>query len=208
MEKQALKRIQVDSSMIKSVGHSFPRRMLEIEFKDGSVYRYKGVKKQIFKDMLHADSKGKYFHSMIKKNYPYKKYQAQDGEQVKEKYHMIKQSRIMDFDEFVKVAGESGNKKWQPDAPKIIIPLNSQDNRDKRMHVNHHFHFHNSHYEPKSLTKTQKKALAGIAAASIGTAAVAKGYKAIKNIKESKALKEKERIIAEMQAKRDERHEK
>ena len=38
MDKQAIHRVSVDSSMIKSIGHSFPRRMLEIEFKERKVY--------------------------------------------------------------------------------------------------------------------------------------------------------------------------
>ena len=103
MQKQAIHRSNVDSSMIKSVGHSFPRRMLEIEFKDGSVYRYQGVNKRVFKALLSADSKGKYFHSNIKAKYPYKKYQAKDGSKTGDEYHM-KTAQVREYDEFCKIA--------------------------------------------------------------------------------------------------------
>ena len=77
--------------------------MLEIEFKDGSVYRYRGVDKKDFKALMHADSKGKHFHQHIKGQYLYKKYRDQEGSKTEERYHM-KTATIQNFDEFVKVA--------------------------------------------------------------------------------------------------------
>ena len=73
MEKQAFKRKVVESSNIASIGHSFPRRMLEVEFKNGSIYRYSGVNNKTYKALLSADSKGKEFHRLIRGKYPYKK---------------------------------------------------------------------------------------------------------------------------------------
>ena len=73
MNKVAFRRIPVKSSNIVSIGHSFPRRILEVEFKNGSVYRYKGVNKKLYRALLSADSKGKALHSLIKGKFPYKK---------------------------------------------------------------------------------------------------------------------------------------
>lgn len=86
MEKQAFKRKPVESSNIASIGHSFPRRMLEVEFKNGSIYRYKGVNNKTYKALLSADSKGKAFYSMVRGKYPYKKVLSKDGDIVKERY--------------------------------------------------------------------------------------------------------------------------
>lgn len=79
MDKTALKRKEVTSSHIRSIGHSYPRRMLEVEFKDGSVYRYKGVKRKTFRELMDADSKGRAMHQLVRHQYPYKKVKAKDG---------------------------------------------------------------------------------------------------------------------------------
>ena len=73
-EKIAMKRHEVESSNIKSIGHSFPRRLLEIEFNDGNIYRYKGVNHKTYRALMNAESKGREFHKNIKYSYPYKKY--------------------------------------------------------------------------------------------------------------------------------------
>lgn len=101
MEKQAFKRIPVESSNIASIGHSFPRRILEVEFKNGSIYRYKGVNNKTYKSLLLADSKGKAFHRTIKGKYPYKKLVTKDGESVNETY---KEASTVNYDEMVKIA--------------------------------------------------------------------------------------------------------
>ena len=86
--------------------------MLEIEFKDGSIYRYKGVKKKVFKGLLSSESKGKHFHQNIKTKYPYKKYQAEDGSKTGDEYHM-KTAQIRNYNEFCKTAGRVVFKNGQ-----------------------------------------------------------------------------------------------
>lgn len=99
MEKQAFKRKPVESSNIVSIGHSFPRRMLEVEFKNGSVYRYKGVNNRIYRAILSSDSKGKALHNLVKGKYPYKKI-------VDKSENNIKEANIVNYEEIVKEAYE------------------------------------------------------------------------------------------------------
>ncbi|HFC6730839.1 TPA: KTSC domain-containing protein [Neisseria meningitidis] len=46
---------------------------MEIRFKNGSLYRYKGVPQTVYDELLHAPSKGRYLHSQIKPFYPYRR---------------------------------------------------------------------------------------------------------------------------------------
>lgn len=102
MEKQAFKRIPVESSNIKFIGHSYPRRMLEVGFNNGSVYRYKGVPNKVYKELLNAESKGKAFHYLIRSKYPYKQTIDKNGDKVNGGY---KKMAMRNFDEFIKTAG-------------------------------------------------------------------------------------------------------
>ena len=99
MNKFAMRHHLVESSNIESIGHSYPRRILEIKFKNGGVYRYKGVPRTEFKKLLSAPSKGKAFYNDIKYNYPYKKYKDNDGEKVNQGYQVLlkkKPSELLD----------------------------------------------------------------------------------------------------------------
>ena len=102
MEKRAFKRIPVESSNIKFIGHSYPRRMLEVGFNNGSVYRYKGVPNKVYKELLNAESKGKAFHSLIRSKYLYKQTIDKNGDKVNGGY---KKMAMRNFDEFIKTAG-------------------------------------------------------------------------------------------------------
>lgn len=60
----------VESSNISAVG--WEDEVLEIEFNKGGKYRYYGVPEEIYKAMMAAPSKGKFFHSRIRpKQYEY-----------------------------------------------------------------------------------------------------------------------------------------
>lgn len=104
-EKIAMKRHEVESSNIKSIGHSFPRRLLEIEFNDGNIYRYKGVNHKTYRALMNAESKGREFHKNIKYSYPYKKYKDKEGNKLNENYKMlVKQAYVDIIDSFEKEA--------------------------------------------------------------------------------------------------------
>ena len=68
-----MKRINVTSSSIKSVGYDLQKRVLEIEFSRGAIYQYKCVDYIDVLGLLFAESVGKYFDIHIKNNYEFEK---------------------------------------------------------------------------------------------------------------------------------------
>lgn len=63
-------RTEVSSSNIESIGYDKSKKILELEFKRGDIYQYKGVPDNIFQNLLRASSHGKYFNAHIKDKYP------------------------------------------------------------------------------------------------------------------------------------------
>jgi KTSC domain len=66
-----MKRIQVESSNLASVGYDEATKTLEIQFHSGGIYEYDDVEKEIYDDLMKAESKGSYFMSMIRGAYSY-----------------------------------------------------------------------------------------------------------------------------------------
>jgi hypothetical protein len=65
-----MKRDQVDSTLIASLGYDADRSILEIEFKStGAVWRFMGVPETLFNAMMSADSYGSFFNAHIKGRY-------------------------------------------------------------------------------------------------------------------------------------------
>ena len=56
---------------MRSVGYQAKEGILEIEFDSGSVYQYVGVPAETHEGLLRAESKGRYFNSEIRDDYPY-----------------------------------------------------------------------------------------------------------------------------------------
>lgn len=74
-----INRQPVESSQLNSLGYDPESQTLEIEFKTGSVYRYKGVDQQTFDGLMAAESVGRYFGQVIKPNqerFPFEKIQG------------------------------------------------------------------------------------------------------------------------------------
>ena len=66
----------VVSSMMTAIAYNPPTRELEIEFGGGAVYRYKNIPPHLWKGLVNAPSKGKYFWKHIRRavtTYPYKR---------------------------------------------------------------------------------------------------------------------------------------
>lgn len=60
------------SSVIKSTEHlEVVVNVLDVELKNGSVYRYFGVPKKVASQFEKAESKGKFFVEKIKNNYAF-----------------------------------------------------------------------------------------------------------------------------------------
>jgi hypothetical protein len=68
-----MKRQEVESSQIKSIGHN-GASTLEVEFHGKgtpSIYQYKEVPASVFNQIISADSIGKAFIALVKKNPEY-----------------------------------------------------------------------------------------------------------------------------------------
>lgn len=61
-----IKFIPVESSNIEAVGYSDTEVALYVRFKNGQTWRYMGVHKDTYKEMLSYKSKGAYLSRMIK----------------------------------------------------------------------------------------------------------------------------------------------
>lgn len=64
--KDTIYHIQVSSSNIKSIGYDKERNILEVAFKNRSVYRYYDVPEYLFEGLMEANSHGKYLNAYIK----------------------------------------------------------------------------------------------------------------------------------------------
>jgi KTSC domain len=64
-----ISRQPVQSTAIAKVGYSKRRHILEIEFVNGAVYRYLDVPTTIYRDLMSAESKARFYDSNIRKHY-------------------------------------------------------------------------------------------------------------------------------------------
>lgn len=63
--------INVDSSMMVSIGYDKDNAILQITFKsDHSVWHYFNVPQNVFEEFRYSGSKGRFFHRQIRGNYP------------------------------------------------------------------------------------------------------------------------------------------
>lgn len=69
----AIKRKAMQSSTITSAGYLRGGGVLEIEFRSGAVYRYRGVPRDVFIAFSKAESKGRFFGSEIRGKYSFEK---------------------------------------------------------------------------------------------------------------------------------------
>jgi hypothetical protein len=66
-----MRREQVVSGNLHSVGYDPATLILEIEFNSGSVYQYYGVPNAVFQGLMQAPSHGEYFHANIRNRFRY-----------------------------------------------------------------------------------------------------------------------------------------
>jgi hypothetical protein len=70
--------ITVQSDMISNLGYAHKNQILLVRFSNGSIYEYADVSYSIFKDLAHAESVGKYFHTNIKNKFTTRKLEPED----------------------------------------------------------------------------------------------------------------------------------
>lgn len=66
-------RINVKSSNIQSIGYDPESKLLEIEFRNGSIYQYNNVPLNEHKSLMSASSHGSYFNKNIRNYYQTKR---------------------------------------------------------------------------------------------------------------------------------------
>lgn len=62
-----IEREDVDSTNIVSIGYDGDVEVLEVEFKGDKVYQYHDVPESVYIDLMSSQSKGGFFHEMIRK---------------------------------------------------------------------------------------------------------------------------------------------
>ena len=62
-------RQRVESTALRSVGYSKRRHILEIEFVNGAIYRYYDIAPSVYRELLAADSKARYYDFNIRRKY-------------------------------------------------------------------------------------------------------------------------------------------
>jgi hypothetical protein len=72
-EEKTLRRNNVESSNIKSIGYDTENKILAVEFKHGGIYQYFDVPENIYEEFMNADSHGKYFSENIRNDNDYRK---------------------------------------------------------------------------------------------------------------------------------------
>ena len=61
-----MNRLEVVSSLIRSIGYDEASSILEIEFRSGKLYRYENIPLNTYREFVLAASKGRYFERHIK----------------------------------------------------------------------------------------------------------------------------------------------
>ncbi len=67
-----MERVPVDSSSIASAGYAPDVSTLEVEFRNGLLYQYFAVPKDVFDSLLAAESKGAFVATQIRGRYPFR----------------------------------------------------------------------------------------------------------------------------------------
>ena len=68
--------VRVESTTLTAAAYESSGQQLELDFRDGTRYRYCGVASDLFSDLLCAASKGSFFNQYIRDRFPYAKLPA------------------------------------------------------------------------------------------------------------------------------------
>lgn len=66
-------RLEFDSTTLASATYDHRQNQLQLDFRNGSRYLYSAVTPMVFRDLLSARSKGKFFNRYIRGRFPYAK---------------------------------------------------------------------------------------------------------------------------------------
>jgi hypothetical protein len=69
-----MSRVELASSHLAAATYDPQRRVLEVEFRNGAVYRYLHISPALYKALIYAPSHGAFFDAFIKKGgYPFRR---------------------------------------------------------------------------------------------------------------------------------------
>ena len=74
-----MQRVKLDSTAVLSAGYDAESQVLELEFKSGRVYRYRGVPQGTYDFLLRSPSKGGFVNRMIDGRYPYEDVSSEES---------------------------------------------------------------------------------------------------------------------------------
>ena len=72
-DTRLMERASVTSSSIASVGYDANRSVLEVQFRNGSVYQYDQVTLSDYRALMAAKSKGAHFNLHVRDRYRYRR---------------------------------------------------------------------------------------------------------------------------------------
>jgi hypothetical protein len=64
-------RKSVDSEAVNSIGYDGQHQTLEVEFREGRVYKYLGVPERTYRELMRADSIGRFVATKIKPKFKF-----------------------------------------------------------------------------------------------------------------------------------------
>jgi hypothetical protein len=76
-----MQRVPLASNTVLSAGYDSESQQLELEFRNGRVYRYSGVPQGVYDFLVRAPSKGGFVNRMIDGRYPHQDVSAPEVEQ-------------------------------------------------------------------------------------------------------------------------------
>jgi hypothetical protein len=63
--------VELRSSLLASAIYDASQSILQLEFRDGAIYRYFQISPRLYQELLRADSHGTYFNRHIRGHGPY-----------------------------------------------------------------------------------------------------------------------------------------
>ncbi|MGQ0750816.1 MAG: KTSC domain-containing protein [Betaproteobacteria bacterium] len=68
-----MERKRVNASNIRAVGYDARERVLEVEFRSGTLVQYSGISEQIYRGFMNAPSPDSFFRDRIEEDFPAKR---------------------------------------------------------------------------------------------------------------------------------------
>jgi len=68
-----MERVALQSTVLHAASYRDRGALLDLEFRSGEIYRYAGVPAQTYRELLLAESQGRYFNTHIRPRFAYTK---------------------------------------------------------------------------------------------------------------------------------------